>query len=86
MGGFSWAVAGFLMGVGAATITDADKIRVANEITTTFATKYSQKLTLNHMLDPNRMIEYQAQKSNSKSLVVPYGIAMATSSSTSSRL
>ena len=86
MGGFSWAVAGFLMGVGAATITDADKIRVANEITTTFSTKYSQKLTLNHMLDPNRMIEYQAQKSNSKSLVVPYGIAMATSSSTSSRL
>ena len=79
MGGFSWGVAGFLLGTGAAATTEADKKRVADEIKTTFATTYSQRLTLESMLNPARMKEYQAQKSNSKSLVVPFGEPAATS-------
>jgi NADPH:quinone reductase-like Zn-dependent oxidoreductase len=71
MGGFSWGVAGFLMGIGAASITAADKKRVADEISTTFATNYAQRLTLESMLDPTRMKEFQAQKSNQKCLVMP---------------
>jgi hypothetical protein len=38
MGGFSWGVAGFLLGSGTAAITEDDKQRVADEIQTTFAT------------------------------------------------
>ena len=41
MGGFSWAVAGFLLGQGEATITDDDKARVAREIGSTFATSFA---------------------------------------------
>jgi NADPH:quinone reductase-like Zn-dependent oxidoreductase len=72
MGGFSWAVQGFLLGSGAAEITDADKRRVAREIRTTFATTYARRLTLEQMLDVTAMAEYQAQQSNSKSLVTPH--------------
>jgi hypothetical protein len=75
MGGFSWAVQGFLLGTGAASITAADKRRVANEINTTFSTTYAQKLTLEGMLDPNIMKEYQAQKSNQKCLVTPNAVS-----------
>ena len=72
MGGFSWTISGFLLGSGTAAITDADKQRVADEIKTTFATSYGSKLSLEDMLNPNAMKEYQAQKSNSKALVVPH--------------
>jgi NADPH2:quinone reductase len=72
MGGFSWGVAGFLLGVGDASITDADKQRVADEIKTTFATTYSRRLSLEQMLDPAMMVEYQKQQSNNKALVVPH--------------
>ena len=47
-------------------------IRGKNEIKTTFATSYGSKLSLEDMLHPNAMKEYQAQKSNSKALVVPH--------------
>ena len=77
MGGFSWGVQGFLMGVGAATITESDKKRVAQNIKTTFATKYAHMLTLESMLNPKRMKEYQTQKSNSKALVCPFGVTEA---------
>lgn len=71
MGGFTWAVAGFLMGVGPAAITADMKQRVADEIKTTFATSYSQRLTLEEMLDVAAMKLYQKQSSNSKALVTP---------------
>ena len=71
MGGFSWSVAGFLLGSGAATITDEDKQRVAKEINSTFATRYSRRISLEEMLDVENMKAYQAQKSNDKALVMP---------------
>merc|ERR1711879_440718 len=40
MGGFSWAVAGYLLDM--STVTDDERQRVAREIKTTFATTYSQ--------------------------------------------
>lgn len=72
MGGFSWSIAGFLLGTGSATITDEDKQRVAREINTTFATSYSQRISLSQMLDVNTMKNYQAQHSNEKALVTPF--------------
>ena len=77
MGGFSWGVSGFLLGSGAATITDADKARVAREIRTTFATTYARRITLEEMLDPTIMAEYQRQQSNSKALVTPHVVTIA---------
>jgi len=71
MGGFSWSVAGFLLGQGTAKITEEDKLRVAREIKTTFATSYSRRLSLEQMLDVKMMKEYQAQSSNNKALVTP---------------
>jgi hypothetical protein len=68
---------GFLLGAGAAAITDADRERVAREIKTTFATTYSRTITLEGMLDESAMKEYQAQSSNNKALVVPFGAATA---------
>lgn len=75
MGGFNWAVAGFLLGSGSAAITADDKQRVANEIKTTFATTYSRRLSLENMLEVPEMVEYQKQASNSKSLVTPHATA-----------
>jgi NADPH:quinone reductase-like Zn-dependent oxidoreductase len=72
MGGFSWSVAGFLLGSNAAVITAEDKQRVAREIKTTFATTYSRRLSLEQMLDVATMKEYQAQSSNNKALVTPH--------------
>ena len=72
MGGFSWSVAGFLLGSGAATITDEDKQRVAKEINSTFATRYSRRISLEEMLSVENMKAYQAQKSNDKALVMPH--------------
>ena len=75
MGGFSWGVAGFLLGSGAAAITPADKARVAAEISSTFATTYSVRIALEEMLLPRVMEEYQAQRSNAKALVTPFAAA-----------
>ena len=72
MGGFSWAVAGFILDEGTAGITEDDKRRVAREIKTTFATTYSRRITLEQMLQPDVMAEYQKQQSNNKALVMPH--------------
>jgi len=71
MGGFSWSVAGFLLGTGHSAITEDSKQRVAREIKTTFATTYARRLSLEQMLDVATMAEYQKQASNSKALVTP---------------
>jgi len=44
--GFTWSISGFLLGSGYAAISDEDKKRVAQEISTTFATTYAQRLSL----------------------------------------
>ena len=72
MGGFSWSVAGFVLDSGSAIITEEDKQRVAREIKSTFTTVYARRLTLEQMLDVDKMAEYQAQKSNTKALVLPW--------------
>jgi len=74
LGGFAWSVAGFLLGQGTAKIAEEEKQRVAREIKTTFATHYSQRLSLDQMLDVNTMKAYQSQSSNRKMLVTPQAI------------
>ena len=64
-------MAGFILDEGTAGITEDDKRRVAREIKTTFATNYSRRITLEQMLQPEVMAEYQKQQSNNKALVVP---------------
>lgn len=68
MGGFSWSVAGFLPH---GLSTEVEFQRVAREIKTTFATTYSQHLSLEQMLDVAMMKEYQLQSSNNKTLITP---------------
>jgi hypothetical protein len=45
---------------------------VAREIKTTFATNYSRRITLEQMLQPEVMAEYQTRRSNTKALGVPH--------------
>lgn len=46
MGGFSWAVAGFVLDEGTAAIIEDGKHCVAREIKTTFAITYARRITL----------------------------------------
>jgi hypothetical protein len=64
-----------LLGTNAAVVTHEDKERVAREINSTFATKYSRRISLEGMLDVENMKEYQAQSSNNKALVMPFATA-----------
>jgi hypothetical protein len=69
MGGFNWAMAGFLFEE--SKVTDEMKERVAREVKTTFATTYGQRLSLEEMVHIEKIQEYQTPKSNAKALVMP---------------
>ncbi|MGB1654637.1 MAG: NADH oxidase, partial [Acidimicrobiales bacterium] len=47
--------------------------RVADEITTTFASHYAERISLGDMLDPDVARAYAAQATGEKRLVVPTG-------------
>lgn len=73
--GFSWSVSGWLLGPflaplgaeGAARL----RRRVADEITTTFASEYGMRVTLDEAVDPDVARQYGRMASGNKALVVP---------------
>lgn len=73
--GMSWAVGGWLLTnfLGAAGPQRAAELRqrVADELTTTFASAYSTELSLDDMLDPERMAAYVRMATGEKALVTP---------------
>ncbi len=73
--GMAWSVGGwlltnFLVAVGAEQAA-ALRQRVADELTTTFASSYREVLTLNEMLDPDRLRRYATMATGEKVLVAP---------------
>ena len=71
----AWGVAGWLLPNFLAEIGPEKskhlRSRVAAELTTTFASSYSQTLSLESVLDPDSMNEYVQMSTQGKSLVCP---------------
>lgn len=75
--GMAWAVGGwlltyFLMKVGQQA-GDALRRRVADEITTTFASTYGERISLDQVVDPDAISRYTKVATGEKALVVPVG-------------
>ena len=74
--GFAWGVGGWLLtpflgriGVeGRARLSE----RVTTELTTTFASHYSNEITLDAMLDPANIANYARTATGTKYLVTPH--------------
>ena len=73
--GFSWSVAGWLLTPFLGTLEMADHIRLRDRVvaglTTTFASSYSDEVSLDGMLDPSTAQAYARQATGSKYLVRP---------------
>lgn len=70
MGG--WLVFPFLQKIGAER-TAALKRRVADELTTTFASHYERRVSLPEMLQPDTVAAYNQRATGAKFLVLPHG-------------
>ena len=75
--GLTWSVGGwllmpFLVKLGADGATRLRQ-RVADEITTTFASRYGMHLTLDEVVDPDAARRYGRMASGDKALVLPHG-------------
>lgn len=73
--GFAWALAGFLLTpfmakAGPETVGRMRK-RVVDELTTTFKSHYSHRITLAQALDPAVLAAYNAKRTGEKYLIVP---------------
>ncbi len=73
--GMAWGVGGWLLTpflgkVGGERFAQLRE-RVANEITTTFASDYSDQISLQQALDPDTIRRYQAKATGEKFLIVP---------------
>ena len=73
--GMTWSVGGwllmpFLRQIGADATARLHQ-RVAAELTTTFASRYSQEMTLADILRPDAIIEYRQRATGKKVLVIP---------------
>jgi len=73
--GMSWGVGGWLLmqflgRVGPSRVAELHK-RVADEITSTFASQFTAELSLKDALDPSTAIKYNAKKTNEKYLINP---------------
>jgi NADPH:quinone reductase-like Zn-dependent oxidoreductase len=75
--GMSWAIGGWLLTPFLAKIgqegTDRLRRRVADEITTTFASSYGMRLTLSDAVDPDSVRRYARMSTADKALVTPHG-------------
>jgi NADPH:quinone reductase-like Zn-dependent oxidoreductase len=73
--GFSWAVAGFLltpfMAKAGPEVVGRMRKRVVDELTTTFKSHYSHRITLAQALDPAVLAAYNAKRTGEKYLIVP---------------
>ncbi|GFG67948.1 NADH oxidoreductase [Mycobacterium kubicae] len=77
--GMAWGVGGwlltpFLKSAGAETITRL-RARVAAELTTTFASRYTREVSLAGMLQPDAFLAYVKRATGEKFLVTPHGLA-----------
>jgi len=75
--GFGWTLSGwllmpFLQKVGIETTAKMQR-RVLEGLTTTFASSYKQKITLEEMLTKEAVLAYRAMKTGEKYLVTPHG-------------
>jgi len=75
--GMTWAVGGwlltpFLMKAGPET-TERLRRRVADDITTTFASTYGMRLSLEDVVDPDVVRRYGRMATGDKALVTPHG-------------
>lgn len=75
--GMAWGVGGwlltpFLQKAGGETFTRL-RARVADELTTTFASKYTREVSLAGMLAPDAFTEYVKRATGEKFLVTPHG-------------
>ena len=73
--GFSWGVGGwlltpFIQKAGFETVVRL-RTRVASELTTTFASKYSRHVSLREALNPEVIAAYGKQSTGEKYLIVP---------------
>jgi NADPH2:quinone reductase len=73
--GFAWAISGFLLTpfmkrIGEERATQLRE-RVAAELTTTFASRYTAKLSLADMLQPSKIAAYNGRQTGRKYLVTP---------------
>ena len=74
--GFSWGVGGwlltpFIQKAGFETVVRL-RTRVASELTTTFASKYSRQVSLREALSPEVIAAYGKQSTGEKYLIVPH--------------
>lgn len=72
--GMAWGIGGWLLMYHLARIgAEAQKLRerVANEITTTFASHYTREISLAEALDPDVIRAYQRKATGEKFLIVP---------------
>ena len=67
-----WLLPRFLQRVGWEKAAELQQ-RVANEITTTFASSFSNELSLEEVLSPQAISGYVAKKTGEKYLVKPNG-------------
>lgn len=75
--GFDWTLSGwlltpFLQNAGMETVMRMRK-RVLDNLTTTFASSYKTKVTLEEMLSKDAVLDYRAMKTGEKYLVTPWG-------------
>ena len=75
--GMAWSIGGwlltpFLQKAGAETAARLRE-RVANELTTTFASHYAQRISLQQALEPSVIREYGKQATGTKFLITPHG-------------
>ncbi len=74
--GLTWSVSGWLLTPFLAKIgADAQRLRqrVADEITTTFASTYGMRLTLDEAVDPANVVRYAKMATGDKALITPNG-------------
>jgi len=75
--GMNWSIGGWLLTPFLAKIgadgTERLRRRVADEITTTFASNYGLRVTLRDAVDPETVRRYAAMATGDKALVTPHG-------------
>lgn len=72
--GLSWSVSGWLLTPFLAKLgDDAQRLRdrVAAEITTTFASSYGMRVTLDQAVDPDHVVRYAKMATGEKALITP---------------
>ena len=75
--GFTWDVSGWLLfpflQKAGNEVRSRMQDRVLSELTTTFASHYSDRITLDQMLQKDSVMTYNARKTGQKFLVQPNG-------------